>query len=576
MPGDTRAHDRHPQWGTAKGGVVRSLPVTFVAPSSPARPLAGFLHPGGERGVVLCPPLGREHLLSYAQFRTLAEDLQATGLSVLRFDYDGTGDSDGGMGDPDRLEAWLLSIEAAADYLRSLGVTSLSLVGLRIGALLAVRAAERLPDLEGLVLWDPQTSGKAFLREQTFLAGLASAGVTRVHDGSVHAFGTVFPPAAAEQVAKLKLTPAGWPVATRLLVVNRPSEHLPPDLLTSLAPEQERFESREQPGLLESDPPRPAPDTAAAIVRWFAGPSTPALAWPPPSEARVVHDRGGRAVLERPWSSRSGRLYGVITEPLPGTATAGAPSAVLLPAGTWHHIGLGRLWVDLARECAADGVRVLRLSVSGLGESDVRPGQPRGLVYAEEAPLDVIEAVEDFDDGTGVRLVGHCSGGWTALEAALTVLPVSVHAIGVPAYLDLAAWRSVVPDGSAPLHRPSWRSRLHGLILLAVRRPSVERWRSHVPGFVWRLIDITGVLPSPSRRLKRLLVAGVDVHLFGDEVDGVWWRAEGDAWLRSAEQSDGFSATALPLVDHQLATAQSRVAVGARLRDQIVTPRRHR
>jgi pimeloyl-ACP methyl ester carboxylesterase len=263
---------------------VRSMPVTFAAPSSPARPLAGLLHPGGERGVLLCPPLGREHLLSYAQFRSLADDLQATGLTVLRFDYDGTGDSDGGMGDPDRLEAWLLSIEAAAGYLRGLGVTSLSLVGLRIGALLAVRAAERLPDLDGLVLWDPQTSGKAFLREQTFLAGLASAGVTRVNDGSVHAFGTVFPPAAAEQVSTLKLTPAPWPVAKRLLVVNRPTEHLPAALLTSLAPEHERFESSEQAGLLESDPPRPAPDTAAAIVRWFAGPGTPAL---PVPRARV-------------------------------------------------------------------------------------------------------------------------------------------------------------------------------------------------------------------------------------------------------------------------------------------------
>ncbi len=50
---------------------------------------------------MLCQPLGIESICVYYSYRLLAE----RGLAVLRFDYDGTGDSTGQETDPDRVRA---------------------------------------------------------------------------------------------------------------------------------------------------------------------------------------------------------------------------------------------------------------------------------------------------------------------------------------------------------------------------------------------------------------------------------------------------------------------------------------
>ena len=91
------------------------------------------------------------------------------GLAVLRFDYDGTGDSAGEETDPGRVDAWLSSVTAAVDELAATGVPRIGLVGIRMGGLFAAHAAAQRGGVDALVLWDPCTSGKAFLREQRML-----------------------------------------------------------------------------------------------------------------------------------------------------------------------------------------------------------------------------------------------------------------------------------------------------------------------------------------------------------------------------------------------------------------------
>ncbi|MUM35118.1 alpha/beta hydrolase, partial [Mycobacterium sp. CBMA361] len=64
--------------------------------------LFGVVHvPAGSAaraGVVICPPLGRQHLDTYTGLKLLAQRLCANGFAVLRFDYSGTGDSMGDQG----------------------------------------------------------------------------------------------------------------------------------------------------------------------------------------------------------------------------------------------------------------------------------------------------------------------------------------------------------------------------------------------------------------------------------------------------------------------------------------------
>ena len=82
-------------------------------------------------------------------------------LPTLRFDYPGTGDSADDDETPDRVRAWVESIGDAVRTLRRIaGVERVALVGLRMGAMLAIAAAEEIDDLAALVLLAPIGSGE--------------------------------------------------------------------------------------------------------------------------------------------------------------------------------------------------------------------------------------------------------------------------------------------------------------------------------------------------------------------------------------------------------------------------------
>jgi pimeloyl-ACP methyl ester carboxylesterase len=116
--------------------------------------------------VLLCNPFGEEASRSHRTFRVLATQLERAGFSVLRFDYSGTGDSLG-SGDDATVDAWIADIGIAAEALQQAsGVKKVALVGLRLGATLAMLASARggLRPRQ-LVMWDPIVDGAAYLRE---------------------------------------------------------------------------------------------------------------------------------------------------------------------------------------------------------------------------------------------------------------------------------------------------------------------------------------------------------------------------------------------------------------------------
>ena len=116
-------------------------------------------------GVVLCYPLGHEYIRSYRALKTLASQLASQGFHVIRFDYYGSGDS-AGASDAGSVDVWVDDILTAIDELKDMaGVDRVVLLGLRLGANLAVRAASRRADIDALVLWDPVPSGSEYLAE---------------------------------------------------------------------------------------------------------------------------------------------------------------------------------------------------------------------------------------------------------------------------------------------------------------------------------------------------------------------------------------------------------------------------
>jgi exosortase A-associated hydrolase 2 len=94
-----------------------------------------------------------------------ARDLAAAGFGVLQIDLYGCGDSSGDFSDA-RWELWKQDLEAGHKWLASKLGQPVSLLGLRLGALLGLDYANScaLP-LARLVMWQPVQSGAIFLKQ---------------------------------------------------------------------------------------------------------------------------------------------------------------------------------------------------------------------------------------------------------------------------------------------------------------------------------------------------------------------------------------------------------------------------
>jgi pimeloyl-ACP methyl ester carboxylesterase len=137
---------------------------------SSASPLYGVYHPpkarvGRQTGVVLCAPFGQEYMRAHRAYRQLSLLAAKAGYHVLRFDYTGSGDSAGDGEDFSMgraVEDTGLAIEELCDMA---DLERVVLVGLRLGGLIATRAAAERSDVAHLVLWDPVTDGPTYLQE---------------------------------------------------------------------------------------------------------------------------------------------------------------------------------------------------------------------------------------------------------------------------------------------------------------------------------------------------------------------------------------------------------------------------
>jgi len=141
--------------------------------------LFGFYHSpqGDAQAVLISPPWGVEYQYAHRALRSLAQRLAEQGCHVFRFDFSGTGDSWGKCQDAG-LNQWMDDLDEAARELRSLsGKESFDLVGLRLGATMAMKFAGSAGGVGNLVLWDPILDGQAWLQELQQVA--------QEHEGSV-------------------------------------------------------------------------------------------------------------------------------------------------------------------------------------------------------------------------------------------------------------------------------------------------------------------------------------------------------------------------------------------------------
>lgn len=467
--------------------------ATYLGPLD--RPRFAWLHrpapaaptSAGGGALIIVPPFGYEAVCAHRSLRHLAEAAAAAGLRALRVDLDGTGDSAGDDLDPDRVDAWLATIDDAVDDARADGATHVVLAGVRLGAALAIRAATRRADVAAVVAIAPVVSGKRYLREARLLQaalgldpapGLPTAGAAgaAVADDVDEVVGFALTAATRAAIGAIDLTAA--PTAPpAVLVIDR--DDLPPSegWLAHLRHLGAAVEHARLPGYVEMvlDPHKAVVPTAilAATVA-FARRAWPSPAAPPPAaHHRRDHAVVAPGVIERPLTLPAG-LRGIVSAPTVGTPRR---VVILLNAGAVARIGPNRLHVVLARQLAARGDRVLRLDLSGLGDSPARPGAPEHVVYGDHALADVDIAVAWARD-QGVRhvaVVGLCSGAYHAFKAAVDGTAVDDAVMINPLTFF---WTPDMPLDVAPAVIADEAARL------GKRAHSLEAWRKLLRGQV--------------------------------------------------------------------------------------------
>ncbi len=134
---------------------------------------------GARRHVLFVPPFAEEMNKARRMVALQSRELSQRGIGVLVLDLFGTGDSEGDFADA-RWETWQDDLSRALRWLRERRGEEIVLLGLRLGALLAMElVAKRREDVSGVVLWQPISDGKRamaqFLRLRTAESMMDSA-----------------------------------------------------------------------------------------------------------------------------------------------------------------------------------------------------------------------------------------------------------------------------------------------------------------------------------------------------------------------------------------------------------------
>jgi pimeloyl-ACP methyl ester carboxylesterase len=136
-----------------------AIPVEFAG-------CTGTMHPAaGETGVIILAPFGHEAMASHKTLQLLADNLAASGMPVLRFDYPGTGDAPGDEMNRELIASRCRAVVDACRFFREQGnVRRIAFVGLRLGATIAALQAETC-NVQNLVMIEPVVSGQDWLHQ---------------------------------------------------------------------------------------------------------------------------------------------------------------------------------------------------------------------------------------------------------------------------------------------------------------------------------------------------------------------------------------------------------------------------
>ena len=512
-------------------------------------PIFGWYHSTPSAGqsdcvAVICGPIGHEYTRTHRTVRHLADRLAERGIPAVRFDYHGIGDSPGAEVEGDRVVYWQSSIRAAIRQARALsGRTRVCLIGVRLGATMAALVASDTP-VDLLVLWNPVTKGRAYVRELQAIA-MSAARTSSDCDGGLESAGFVVSARTLDALRSADLMNTTYDVNDRALILGRDDlaadrslcEHL---VAGGVACDYERVPG--WLGMVADHQFTVVPDAALeTIASWVENHSrnwsgSPTLV---PSARRGANEfdfrlDGGKTVRIEEQACRfgaDGHLFGILTR---ATPPGDRPAILMLNAGAIHHVGPNRLYVNLARQLGARGFACLRMDIEGLGDSVLRHEGRENHPYPLNAVEDVDAAIEFLKQRGYTRFVtlGLCSGSHTAFHSALQLphQPIDEMILINPLvfywvegmsldtarhFEDVAAYRKSMKDPAR------WRKLLRGKVNLArIAKVGLNHVRSILASKAKNLGEILG-LGTDSRLSKDLkkLLARRRVAIFVSEGD---------------------------------------------------------
>lgn len=388
-------------------------------------------------GLVIVPPFGWEDICSYRPLRSLARNLAAEGIPTLRFDLPGTGDSSGSPLDHRLFSSWIDSVAAAVAELKAAtGVRSVSLLGIRLGATLALAAAAAGAPVESLILWGASATGRALIRE---LKAFRNMEVSEYAEGEVppaqpveglEVAGFLLSPETESALVEFHASQLGHIPDQRVMLLSR--DDFPHDnkLVQSLEKAGCKVSLKTGPGYqaMMAAPHEPATfsaETQRVILEFLRNGVEPHRSDTIPYSSKVCEVPSRRdsqiieTVLSHPYPG--GSLFSVLAEPAVSSLDSDW-GLLFLNAGGVRHIGPNRMWVEAARRWAACGIPSLRLDFQRVGESD-------GEQHASIASLHGVDVVQQIDVAMNAMqalkncrrfiAIGLCSGAYGAFQSLI-------------------------------------------------------------------------------------------------------------------------------------------------------------
>jgi len=341
--------------------------------------------------------------------------------------------------DGDRVAAWLRSIGAAIETLKAAtGVERVCLFGVRVGASLAAVAAQGRTDVHAMIAFAPVIKVNSYLRE---IRALSLSRTQNPPPPELHIDPELQEAAGFTTTAETRAALSGIDLgklesapAAEVLVLERDDLPVNDAWVKKLACQGVTVEQHPLTGYVDmmrdAHASKVPAEAIAGALDWLAArrgeaSARSAVADSGDASAQIVED--GTLLRETSTFLDANRiLFGITSEPA-SPATPARDVVVLLNSGTIHRIGPSRLYVTIARGCAAKGIPAIRLDLSGVGDSGLRAGEKTNSPYAESAALDVRQAVEFAAKrfpGARVHLIGLCSGAYHAFKAAVAGLPL--------------------------------------------------------------------------------------------------------------------------------------------------------